>query len=572
MAIFYVPAVNLIGKGVVNEVGPYIKELGYKKALLVTDKYIEGSDILPKTLKPLDTEGIEYVIFSDVEPNPTCKNVTDGVAALQEHGCDFIISLGGGSPQDAASCISIMATNGGKPQDYEGLHKSAKKGLPVVAINTTAGTSAEITINYVITDEERKVKMVMVDKNSLALISVNDPELMLSKPKGLTAATGMDALTHAVEALVTPGAYDVTKKLSIGAIELIKEYLPRAVENGHDIEAREGMVNAIFLGGMSFNNAGLGYVHSMAHQLGAVYNLPHGVCCAMLLPVIERENAKRVPEAFRNVAKALGLHVEGKSDQECADYAIVEIEKLSETVGIPKKLTELGIEEKDFDFEYLSKNALISVNDPELMLSKPKGLTAATGMDALTHAVEALVTPGAYDVTKKLSIGAIELIKEYLPRAVENGHDIEAREGMVNAIFLGGMSFNNAGLGYVHSMAHQLGAVYNLPHGVCCAMLLPVIERENAKRVPEAFRNVAKALGLHVEGKSDQECADYAIAEIEKLSETVGIPKKLTELGIEEKDFDFEYLSKNALIDACAPGNPFMPTLEETIAFYKELF
>ena len=341
MATFYVPAVNLIGKGVVNEVGPYIKELGYKKALLVTDKYIEGSDILPKVLKPLDTEGIEYVIFRDVEPNPTCKNVTDGVAALEEHGCDFIISLGGGSPQDAASCISIMATNGGKPQDYEGLHKSAKKGLPVVAINTTAGTSAEITINYVITDEERKVKMVMVDKNSLALISVNDPE-----------------------ALVTPGAYDVTKKLSIGAIELIKEYLPRAVANGHDIEAREGMVNAIFLGGMSFNNAGLGYVHSMAHQLGAVYNLPHGVCCAMLLPVIERENAKRVPEAFRNVAKALGLHVEGKSDQECADYAIAEIEKLSETVGIPKKLTELGIEEKDFDFEYLSKNALIDACAP----------------------------------------------------------------------------------------------------------------------------------------------------------------------------------------------------------------
>ena len=153
-----------------------------------------------------------------------------------------------------------------------------------------------------------------------------------------------------------------------------------------------------------------------------------------------------------------------------------------------------------------------------------------------------------------------------------NGHDSEAREAMVNAIFLGGMSFNNAGLGYVHSMAHQLGAVYNLPHGVCCAMLLPVVERENAKRVPLAFRNVAKALGLHIEGKTDEECASYAITEIEKLSETVGIPKKLTELGIEEKDFDFEYLSKNALIDACAPGNPFMPTLEETIAFYKELF
>ena len=364
MSTFYVPAVNLIGKGVVKEVGSYVKELGYSKALLVTDKFIEDSAILPQILAPLDAEGIQYVVFSDVEPNPTCKNVMDGVAVLKEHNCDSIISVGGGSPQDAASCISVIATNGGKPQDYEGLHKSAKKGLPVVAINTTAGTSAEITINYVITDEERKVKMVMVDKNSLALISVNDPELMVSKPAALTAATGMDALTHAVEALVTPGAYGVTKKLSIGAIELIKEYLPRAVADGHDIEAREGMVNAIFLGGMSFNNAGLGYVHSMAHQLGAVYKLPHGVCCAMLLPVVERENAKRVPEAFRNVAKALGLQIEGKTDEECAAYAISEIEKLSETVGIPKKLTELGIEEKDFDFDYLSKNALIDACAP----------------------------------------------------------------------------------------------------------------------------------------------------------------------------------------------------------------
>ena len=364
MSVFYVPSVNRIGCGVINEIGGHIKELGYKKALLVTDHYIASSDILPKVTAPLDKEGIEYVVFSDVDPNPTVKNVEDGLAVLRDNNCDFIISLGGGSPQDAASSISILATNGGRPQDYEGVHKSKEKGLPVVAINTTAGTSAEITINYVITDEERKVKMVMVDKNSLALLSVNDPELMISKPKALTAATGMDALTHAVEALVTPGAYNVTKKLSIGAIELIKEFLPCAVENGHDIEAREAMVNAIFLGGMAFNNAGLGYVHSMAHQLGAVYNLPHGVCCAMLLPVVERENAKRVPEAFRNVAKALGLHTEGKSDKECADYAISEIEKLSATVGIPKKLTELDIKEEEFDFEYLSKNALIDACAP----------------------------------------------------------------------------------------------------------------------------------------------------------------------------------------------------------------
>ena len=364
MSVFYVPSQNLIGRGVVKEIGSHIKELGHKKALLVTDHFIAGSDILPKVTAPLDAENIDYVVYSDVDPNPTVKNVEEGLAALKENACDFIISLGGGSPQDAASCISILATNGGRPQDYEGVNKSSKKGLPVVAINTTAGTSAEITINYVITDEERKVKMVMVDKNSLALISVNDPELMVSMPKSLTAATGMDALTHAIEALVTPGAYAATKKLSVGAIELIKEFLPRAVENGEDLEAREAMVNAIFLGGMAFNNAGLGYVHAMAHQLGAVYHLPHGVCCAMILPIVERENAKHLPAAFRDVAKGLGLHTEDKSDQECADYAIAEIEKLSATVGIPKKLTELDIKEEEFDFEFLSKNALLDACAP----------------------------------------------------------------------------------------------------------------------------------------------------------------------------------------------------------------
>lgn len=364
MSTFYVPSVNLIGRGVINEFASHMAERGFKKALIITDHFIASSDILPKVTAPLSEAGIEYVLFEDVDPNPSCKNVYDGLECLKENDCDVIVSVGGGSPQDAASCISVMATNDVTPQKLEGLHKSTNKGLPVVAINTTAGTSAEITINYVITDEERKVKMVMVDKNSLAIMSVNDPELMLSKPANLTAATGMDALTHAIEALVTPGAYDVTKKLSIGAIELINEYLPRAVANGQDIEAREAMVNAIFLGGMSFNNAGLGYVHSMAHQLGAVYHLPHGVCCAMLLPIIERENAKRVPVAFRNVAKAFGLITEGKTDEECATFAIENIERLSELVGIPKKLTELGIVEEEFDFEYLSKNALVDACAP----------------------------------------------------------------------------------------------------------------------------------------------------------------------------------------------------------------
>ncbi|MFI3124280.1 iron-containing alcohol dehydrogenase [Streptococcus suis] len=364
MSTFYVPSVNLIGRGVINEFGTHVAELGFKKALVVTDHFIASSDILPKVTASLEAASIDFVVFKEVDPNPSTKNVYDGLAVLKENECDFIVSVGGGSPQDAASCISVMATNDKSPQELEGLHKSDHKGLPVVAINTTAGTSAEITINYVITDEERKVKMVMVDKNSLALMSVNDPELMLTKPADLTAATGMDALTHAIEALVTPGAYDVTKKLSIGAIELINEHLPKAVADGQDIVAREAMVNAIFLGGMAFNNAGLGYVHSMAHQLGAVYHLPHGVCCAMLLPIIERENAKRVPAAFRDVAKAFGLVTVGKTDEECATFAIENIERLSETVGIPKKLTELNIKEEEFDFEYLSKNALLDACAP----------------------------------------------------------------------------------------------------------------------------------------------------------------------------------------------------------------
>lgn len=223
-------------------------------------------------------------------------------------------------------------------------------------MNTTAGTSSEVTINYVITDEERKIKMVMVDKNSIATISVNDPELMVDKPAALTAATGMDALTHAIEALVTPGAYPVTDATALAAVELIFGNLARTVTNGQDIEAREQMVYAIFLGGLAFNNAGLGYVHAMAHQLGGVYDLPHGVCNAMLLPYVEEENAKHVPEKFRAIARAAGMQTEGRSDKECADYVIEAIKALSKEVGIPAKLSELGVAEVDLDL--LAENAM----------------------------------------------------------------------------------------------------------------------------------------------------------------------------------------------------------------------
>ncbi|MEO1771643.1 iron-containing alcohol dehydrogenase [Candidatus Enterococcus ferrettii] len=353
--VFYVPATNIMGRGCINNIGEHIKPLGFKKALLVTDKFLSSSDILPKVTKPLDEIGVEYLIFDNVKANPTVASVEEGLTLLEENNCDFIISLGGGSPQDAASGIAILATNGGKMQDYEGMHKTTEKALPVVAINTTAGTSAEITINYVITDEDRGVKMIMIDRNSLALMSVNDPELMVDKPADLTAATGIDALTHSIEALVTPGAFPVTNVVAEAAVKLIFDNLPTAVKEGHNLDARENMVYAIFLAGMAFNNAGLGYVHAMAHQLGGLYDLPHGVCNAMLLPIVERENAKVVPERFRRIAEVIGLDTAGKSDQACAGYVIEQIKVLSKKVGIPEKLSELGVHE--VDLQKLAENA-----------------------------------------------------------------------------------------------------------------------------------------------------------------------------------------------------------------------
>lgn len=353
---YYVPPVNLMGRGCLHEAGKMIEKMGIRKALVVSDRRLISSGVAEQVLSILRKSGLDYVIYDEVQPNLTCQNVHDGLQVFQDHGCDALISIGGGSPQDAAKAIGIVATNGGHIRDYEGLHQSKHKSVPLVAINTTAGTSSEVTMNYVITDEERKVKMVMVDRNSLVDLSVNDPELMLSKPASLTAATGMDALTHAVEAMVTPGGFTVTSATAAAAVELIFEYLPRAVRDGSDLEAREHMTYACFLGGIAFNNAGLGYVHAMAHQLGGVYDLPHGVCNAMLLPYVEELNAKHVPGKFRHIAKAIGMDVKDRSDEECSDYVIEAIRQLSKEVGIPEKLSELGV--KDPDVELLADNAM----------------------------------------------------------------------------------------------------------------------------------------------------------------------------------------------------------------------
>lgn len=362
MAIYYVPSINLMGAGCLNDLGATVKDLGFKKAFVVTDNFLMGNGVASKVLNVLQDSGIEYEVYSEVVPNPTCKNVHDGLDRLKGTDCDFLVSIGGGSPQDTAKAIGILATNGGHIKEYEGVNISKNKSLPIVAVNTTAGTSSEVTINYVVTDQERHVKMVMVDKNSLATVTVNDPELMVEKPASLTAATGMDALTHAIETIVTPGAYPVSDATALAAVKIIFDYLPRVVENGHDIEAREQMVYAVFLGGIAFSNAGLGNVHAMAHQLGGIYNLPHGVCNAMLLPYVEEENAKYVPEKFVSIANVLGYDIEGKSAQECAAFVVNSMKELAKKVGIPATLGELGV--NDVDFDLLAENAMKDICAP----------------------------------------------------------------------------------------------------------------------------------------------------------------------------------------------------------------
>ncbi|MDU7453809.1 MULTISPECIES: iron-containing alcohol dehydrogenase [Clostridium] len=362
MAIYYVPSINLMGAGCLNDLGATVNDLGFKKAFVVTDNFLMSNGVANKVLNVLEGAGIAYEVYSEVVPNPTCKNVHDGLERLKGTDCDFLVSIGGGSPQDTAKAIGILATNGGHIKEYEGVNLSKNKSLPIVAVNTTAGTSSEVTINYVVTDEERHVKMVMVDKNSLATVTVNDPELMVEKPASLTAATGMDALTHAIETIVTPGAYPVSDATALAAVKIIFDYLPRAVENGHDIEAREQMVYAVFLGGIAFSNAGLGNVHAMAHQLGGIYNLPHGVCNAMLLPYVEEENAKYVPEKFVSIANVLGYDVEGKSAKECAAFVVDSMKELAKKVGIPATLGELGV--NDVDFDLLAENAMKDICAP----------------------------------------------------------------------------------------------------------------------------------------------------------------------------------------------------------------
>ncbi|MHC4986072.1 MAG: iron-containing alcohol dehydrogenase [Planctomycetota bacterium] len=346
---FFMPSVNVMGVGCVAEVPKQVRAVKGAKVLIVTDQALVAAGVVAKVTALLDTESIPFAMFDTVQPNPTTQNVADGLAMYETEGCDVLMAVGGGSPIDCAKGIGLVAGNGGSITYYEGLDVSAEPMPPLITVNTTAGTASEMTRFTIITDTERKVKMAIVDRHVTPTVSVNDPELMASMPPSLTAATGMDALTHAIEALVSTGATPLTDSVALTAIELIGQHLPAAVKDGSDMAAREQMAYAQFMAGMAFNNASLGYVHAMAHQLGGFYDLPHGVCNAILLPVVSEFNAPAAADKLAQAAAALGA----KAD---AAECIKAIRKLSKAVGIPSGLAELGV--KEDDFATLANNAM----------------------------------------------------------------------------------------------------------------------------------------------------------------------------------------------------------------------
>lgn len=353
---FYIPAVNIMGEGALKDAAQQIQSQGFKQALIVTDPGMTKLGVTGDIQSLLKEYDISSIVYDGVHPNPTVTNVNSGLEILNSNQCDCVISLGGGSSHDCAKGIALVASNGGKISDYEGVDVSNKPQLPLISINTTAGTASEMTRFCIITDEVRHVKMAIVDTNVTPILSVNDPKLMAGMPPSLTAATGMDALTHAIEAYVSTAATPITDACAIKAIEIIRDYLREAVHNGSNMEAREQMAYAQFMAGMAFNNASLGYVHAMAHQLGGYYDLPHGVCNAVLLPHVQRYNAQVAAPLLKDVAKALGVDVSGLDDKQGADAAIAAICQLSKDVNIPAGLKELGAKEEDFDI--LADNAM----------------------------------------------------------------------------------------------------------------------------------------------------------------------------------------------------------------------
>lgn len=338
------------GAGCRSVIADEVKKRGFKKVMLITDKDLVKFGVAAKVEEVLKGAEIPYEIFSDIKPNPTIKNVLDALAAFQASGADCIVALGGGSSIDTAKAVGVINNNPefGDVRSLEGVAPTKNRAVPTFALPTTAGTAAEVTINYVITDEENKKKMVCVDPNDIPMCAVIDCELMMSMPKGLTAATGMDALTHAIESYITPGAWTMSDMFEEKAIALIHEHLYNAVQNGQDAVAREGMANAQYIAGMGFSNVGLGIVHSMAHPLGAFYDTPHGVANALLLPYVMEYNAESPAKAkYLGIAKAMGVDTTGMSEDEGVKAAIDAVKALSISINIPQRLSEIGVKKED---------------------------------------------------------------------------------------------------------------------------------------------------------------------------------------------------------------------------------
>lgn len=338
------------GAGAIKEIATEVKGRGFKKAFVCSDPDLIKFGVTKKVTDVLDNAGIDYEIYSEIKPNPTIKNVQTGVKAFKDSGADCIIAIGGGSSMDTAKAIGIIIKNPdfADVRSLEGVAPTTNKCVPIIAVPTTAGTAAEVTINYVITDTEKNRKMVCVDPKDIPVVAVVDPDMMSSMPKGLTAATGMDALTHAIEGYITAGAWELSDMFHLKAIEIISRSLRGAVENTP--EGREGMALGQYVAGMGFSNVGLGIVHSMAHPLGALYDTPHGVANAIILPTVMEYNAPATGEKYRNIAKAMGVEgVDEMALDEARKAAVDAVKKLSHDVGIPEDLKDI-VKPEDVDF------------------------------------------------------------------------------------------------------------------------------------------------------------------------------------------------------------------------------
>lgn len=348
---FILNEVSYFGPGAREVLPQEISRMGYKKAFVATDKDLIKFGVAEKVLKVLENAGIPYEVFSEIKPNPTVSNVKAGVEAFAKSGADFIIAIGGGSSMDTAKAVGIITNN---PEfadvvSLEGVADTKKKSVPIIALPTTAGTAAEVTINYVITDEENEKKMVCVDPNDIPVMAIVDAELMYTLPRGLTAATGMDALTHAIEGLITKGAWEMSDMFELKAIEMIARYLDTAVNEPQNAEARNGMAVAQYIAGMAFSNVGLGVVHGMAHPLGAIFDIPHGVANALLLPTVMEFNMPAAIDKYVQIAKAMDVYTPGMSKEDAAQAAVDAVRALAVRVGIPQHLAELGIKAEDLN-------------------------------------------------------------------------------------------------------------------------------------------------------------------------------------------------------------------------------